>query len=73
MSKRARYDGPFDEVVVVDSQEGVYAQPLAVVKRGALLPADAPARIRDELLASDYWSEVKQAEHTKTDDEKGDS
>lgn len=60
MSKRARYDGPHEEVVVIDSQEGIYAKPIDVVKRGGLLTADAPARIRDELLASADWTAVSQ-------------
>lgn len=62
MSKRARYDGPHDEVAVFDSEAGVYAPPVDVVKRGGVLSADVPARIRDELLQSEWWSEAKQAE-----------
>lgn len=61
MSKRARFDGPYDEVFVFDSEAGVYAQPIDKVKRGGLLSADAPARIRDELVKGDDWSEVEQA------------
>lgn len=75
MSKRARYDGPHSEVLVFDGQNDVYAQPVAKVKRGGLLPQDVPARVRDELLAGDDWSEVQHSttsSSTKTDDgEKG--
>lgn len=65
--KRVRYDGPYEEVVVEDSQAGIDS-PAWIVKRGGLLPADAPARVRDDLIAdTDHWSEVKQA----TKDDKG--
>lgn len=69
-AKRARYDGPHEEVAVFDSEAGIYAEPIAVVERGKLLPAYAPARIRDELLASEWWSEVKQTEPSPSDDKK---
>ena len=65
--KRCRYDGPHDEVVVQDSEAGIYSEAW-IVKRGGLLPADAPARVRDDLLASEEWSEVKQAEQKKEGD-----
>lgn len=70
MTKRARYDGPHEEVAVFDSEAGVYADPVAVVQRGGLLPADVPARIRDELLQSEWWSEVKQADQPTAQDKK---
>ncbi len=62
MTKRARFDGPHDEILVFDPEAGVYAGPIDAVKRGGLLSVDVPARIRDELLARDNWTEVKQAE-----------
>ena len=69
MSKRARYDGPYDEVVVQDSAEGIYSEAW-VVKRGGWLPADVPARVRDELLLdSEAWTEVKQTEQKKDGDQ----
>lgn len=71
--KRARYDGPYDEVAVFDPEheDGVYAGPVAVVKKGSWLPEDVRAPIRDELIASGYWSEVKQADtSSKKDDAK---
>lgn len=71
MSKRARYDGPYEEVAVFDSEAGIYAPPIDTVRRGGLLSADVPARIRDELLASDSWSEVQHS--TSKTSEKGDS
>ncbi len=61
MSKRARYDGPYEDVHVFDSEAGIEAPPIDTVKRGGLLSADVPARIRDELLARDDWNEVNQA------------
>lgn len=68
MSKRARYDGPFDEVVVKwppgETAETEETQQWSV-KRDGLLPADAPAKLRDELTASDFWTEVEQASGSK--------
>lgn len=61
MSKRARYDGPHDEVLVFDPEESIEARPIDSVKRGGLLSADVPARIRDELLGRDNWTEVAQS------------
>lgn len=58
MPKRARFDGPSDDIQIYDSEEGPYAAPIATVKRGGYLPEDVPARIRDELLARDNWTEV---------------
>lgn len=70
MTKRARYDGPHEEVVIFDSEAGVDAPAIDTVQRGGLLSVDVPARIRDELLSSEWWSEVKQAEH-KADSKDG--
>jgi len=71
--KRARYDGPYEEVAVFDpeAEDGVYAGPVAIVKKGHLLPDDVPARIRDEFLkaANPFWSEVNQADQSKKDDD----
>ena len=70
MSKRARYDGP-SEVLVFDPEANIYAGPIDRVKPGGLLSADVPARIRDELLEREDWSEVKQAtQSTSTSEEK---
>lgn len=66
-TKRARYDGPHEEVAVQDSEAGIYSEAW-VVKRGGLLPTEAPARVRDDLLKSEEWSEVKQAEQKKEGD-----
>lgn len=72
MTKRARYDGPHTEVAVFDPQaeDGVFAGPVAIVQKGHWLPDDVPARIRDELLAGEDWSEVNQPDQTakKADD-----
>jgi hypothetical protein len=74
-TKRARYDGAYEEVAVYDPQADVYAGPIDIVQRGGLLSADVPARIRDELLDREDWSEVKQATPAtaKNDDRKGDA
>jgi hypothetical protein len=62
MSKRARYVGPFEEVFVFDPEDerGVYGPPVATVKRGAHLPDDVKARIRNDLVKGDDWLEVDQ-------------
>lgn len=74
MTKRARYDGPHEEVQIFDSEADVHSPAIDTVKRGGLLSVDVPARIRDELLASEWWSEVKQAEQSsKADDTKKES
>lgn len=69
MTKRARYDGPYEEVAVYDAEheDGVHAGPVAVVQRGHLLPDDVRAPIRDELIKGGYWSEVNQADQKKSD------
>jgi hypothetical protein len=69
MSKRARYDGPHEEVFVFDSEAGVNSRPIDTVKRGKWLSADVPARIRDELLATDYWTEVQEPTSSKKGDD----
>jgi hypothetical protein len=70
MSKRARYDGPYEEVAVYDSEAGVESRPIDIVKRGGWLSADVPARIRDELTAGPDWTEIQQTSGstTKKDD-----
>lgn len=84
MTKRARYDGPHEEVIVIDSSADLYEDggpQRWIVERGHLLPEDVPARIRDELTHKDnpFWSEVNQADQSsakKADDDdkqKGDS
>lgn len=71
-TKRARYHGP-EEIRVYDPQGTVYDDPIDVVAPGGLLSADAPARVRDELLARSDWSEVKQdpAKPDTNDKDKG--
>ena len=60
--KRARYDGPHqDGVLVFDPEAAVHAAPIDHVKPGALLSQDVPARIRDELLEREDWTEVQHA------------
>jgi hypothetical protein len=60
MSKRARYDGPHQEVAVYDPQGSVYDPPVAVVQIGHWLPEDVPARIRNDLTSSpdSGWTEI---------------
>lgn len=57
MSKRARWDGA-DTVLVFDPQGSVYDAPIAAVEPGHHLPDEVPARIRDELLGRDQWTEI---------------
>jgi hypothetical protein len=56
MPDRARYDGPFEEIFVIHPETN---ERLDTVKRGGLLSKDVPAAIRDELIARDDWSAVK--------------
>lgn len=81
MTKRARWDGP-GPVAIFDSERPVYDPPIvAELLPGHLLPLETdqgdpmPARIRDEFLHKDNtsWSEVNQADTSKTDDKKGDN
>lgn len=68
MSKRARYNGPFVDGVIVDDP---YSGHREHVKKGGLLSDDAPASLRDELLKNqDDWSEVSQP--SSSDSKKGD-
>ena len=68
MSKRARYNGDVDVQVAWPAGE-VYSAGEAIVVPGGLLPDDAPAATRDELIANNpNWSAVNQ----KTDTPKGD-
>lgn len=65
MPGRARYDGPHLEVRVVDPYTN---EEVDVVKRGGLLSAEAPAKIRDDLLSREDWSEVKDPSSSKKED-----
>lgn len=56
MAPRAKYVGPYDEVVVTDPYTN---QELDRVVRGGLLSSDVPAKFRDELLTTEDWTEVK--------------
>lgn len=66
MSKRARYVGPFDEVNIGWPPGAVYPEKKWTVKQGHWLPEDAPAKLRDELLRSEDWSEVEQQADTSS-------
>ena len=68
MSRRARYDGPFEEVVVRWPPGETAGQQQWTVKRDGLLDADAPAALRDELTAGPDWTEVEQASGKKKED-----
>jgi hypothetical protein len=63
MPDRARYDGPFEELLVIDPYTN---ELLDTVKRGGLLSTDVPAKVRDELLARDDWSAVKDPSGSKS-------
>ena len=75
VSKRARYDGPLDKVVVhlppgvVEGGADDYQT--WEVERGHQLPADAPAKLRDELTAGSDWTEVDQSDGKNSDDKSG--
>jgi hypothetical protein len=77
MTKRARWDGP--HAINVFAPEDTFLQnPIAVgLEPGQLLPTEdssgepVPAKFRDELLKSDDWSEVNQADQTKSDKDGG--
>lgn len=56
MPIRAKYVGPHEAVLVVPPDS---PRPIATVKRNGLLPADVPAAIRDGLLETEDWKEVK--------------
>ena len=73
MSKRARYDGPYEEVrIAVLNQGDVYAEKFVTVKKGGLVPLETedgesvPASVRDDLLSRDDFSEVQQADSKST-------
>lgn len=73
MSKRARYTGPFPEVVATWPPGAIAPEQQWVVQQNHLLPDDAPAALRDELGHADNpdWSLVEQtAATTKKDGEK---
>lgn len=84
MTKRVRYEGPHEEVIVGDSEQPLNedgSKRQWVVEKGHLLPEDLPVRIRDELLDDEnpFWAEVNQSDQSsakKADDDdkkKGDS
>jgi hypothetical protein len=66
MTDRARFDGPHDEVLVIDPYTN---ELLDTVKRGGLLSKDVPAKVRDELLARDNWTAVKDPSGAKNEKE----
>lgn len=68
MSKRVRYDGPFDEVNVGWPPGQVPAEQTWTVKANHLLPEDIPAKLRDELAAREDFTEVEQADGKKKED-----
>lgn len=66
MSKtRARYVGPFPEVVITWPPGQVVPEKTWNVQQNHWLPDDAPAALRDELLAGPDWSEVEQPASTE--------
>jgi hypothetical protein len=70
MTKRARYDGPYESVVVAVANQGdVYLEKHVTVTRGGLLPTETedgtpvPAAVRDDLIKNNPdFSEVNQAD-----------
>ena len=75
MSKaRARYVGPYPEVVVQwpPGETRMSETQSWTVKQNHWLPDDAPAKLRDELLASEDWSEVEHEAESTTSKKKED-
>jgi hypothetical protein len=72
-TKRARWNGS-EDIRVFDPEASIYDGPIDTVVPGGLLSADAPARIRDELLKRPDWTEFNQADQTapavKTEEKK---
>lgn len=69
--KRARYNGPQKVVVHWPPGETNVGNPdyqTWEVEPGGLLPADAPAKLRDELAANPDWTEVAHAAGSKSDE-----
>jgi hypothetical protein len=61
-TKRARYDGPATTTVFWPPGETRPSQQQKwTVEPGHWLPDDAPAKLRDELLQSDDWTEIEQS------------
>ena len=58
MSKRARFDGPYESVTILWPPGAVNPENTWTVERGHYLPDDAPAKLRDELTAGSDWTEV---------------
>ena len=77
MSKRARYDGPGSVRVFLGEPGDVFDNNFVDVSNGEWLPTEdkegnaVRASLRDELLASADWSEVKQATPSKSDKDDG--
>ena len=69
-AKRARWNGSH-EVLVFDPQGNVFDPPIDTVVPGGLLSAEVPARVRDELLAREDWSEVKAGDDKSATEKKG--
>jgi hypothetical protein len=79
MTKRAKYNGPHDEVrVAVLNQGDVYTEKYVTVVRGGLLPTETddgenvPASVRDDLIQNNPdFSEVNQADQKPTEKKDG--
>ena len=65
MSKRARYDGPWPKARVTWPPGETAPEQEWLVEPGHLLPADAPAKLRDELVRGDDWTEVEHSSGQK--------
>jgi hypothetical protein len=62
MATRARYEGGYEQGVVVEYEDSDGKVKREHVPKGGLLPSDAPAKLRDELLAQEAGDWVKQNE-----------
>jgi hypothetical protein len=69
VAKRARYDGPWAKTRVSWPPGETAPEYEALVEKGHLLPADAPAKLRDSLVADNPdWAEVEHASGKKESD-----
>lgn len=59
MAKRAKNDHPSGRVVSYEDADGITRS--VVVESGHLLPDSVPAKVRDDLLEQDGWSEINQS------------
>ncbi len=70
MSKRVRYTGSPPGREIAWPPGAVYPEKTWFVETNHMLPDDIPAKLRDELLRSEDFSEVEHSTAVKKDGEK---